>query len=183
MGKVINKQLALSLAVDCKVMRLKNNEALLYFEQKNCKISEPTYIDLKKEIDENPSLTGWIQDQANTGFVIALRDMLKEMQVVSDEVMRMFMLETSKDDYVLIDNTKPFGPENIKINKDKNRYLILKLSGELRELNARKQALQYGSPIIANIKMEMEALKAKASKNPKEEKTTLSLGISDRFKN
>lgn len=184
MPKKINQEFARSLVLDSKIMRLSDAETLVYMKSKNCAIGQAKLTSLKKEIDEDPSLKAWIAQQANVGFVIAQRDMIREIDIISERLMRMYIMETSKADYIPIDDKKPMMTplgaidfHNAKKNPHKNVYLILKIAERLESLNGRKQDLQLGNPIIANVKTEMDKLRRDAAQSPDTGKKDIYAGL------
>lgn len=171
--------LYMKLAADCRTWRLKEDEALVYFRKMTGKprFSPSTLYRVYRQFDSDESVNAWMNEQARIGFVRTHRELIDEIDHIAEPLMRLYIEEANKPSTIPDPkDTNPDQSQRHRIrNPDKNKYLMLKLAAELRELNERKSQLNLGNPIIASIKQKID--QSENTGEPQEDDITS--GISD----
>jgi hypothetical protein len=141
MAKKSNKDAIKQLIQEVELVGMSENEALKYIQVKlgGTTISARYYYQLKQELHADPDRQAWLSYYAKAGFVDHYRTRLKEMQMIQSDLMRMWVIENNKQD---------------KTTRDK--YLITKLSSEIRENNVVLCQLGVSMPFIASMKAMMD---------------------------
>jgi len=136
-----DKQLLYILMIECETYRLSEKESMEYIERKTggeCIISSRHYHRIKKRIRSEAECQDWLNHQARFGFVIEHKKRIDEMEIVQRELMRLLLSETTKDESA------------------QNKDLILKTLSQIESANKRLAELNLGSPVIAEIKNQIE---------------------------
>lgn len=132
--------------IECETYRLSEKESMEYIKKKTggeCITSSRHYHRIKKRIRSEDECQDWLNHQARFGFVIEHKKRIDEMEIVQRELMRLLLSETTKDESA------------------QNKDLILKTLSQIESANKRLAELNLGSPVIAEIKNQMERDNAK----------------------
>lgn len=129
----ISKAVMNSLVSDTITYRLKSDEAVRYIEQvTGIKISVSLLRKKQHEINTDESMNTWLNIHTRIGFVRTHRQLLNEMNMVQQKLLREILLTDDRGE-------------------------IIELSREIRETNRRISELNMGLPVIAQIRQRMES--------------------------
>lgn len=126
-----------NLVIECETYRLGEKESKEHIKTKTdgeCVISSKRYNRIKKRIRSDAECQNWLNYQARIGFVIEHKKRIDEMETVQRVSMRLLLNETTKDE------------------SKQNKHLILKILSQIESANKRLAELNLGSPVIAEIK-------------------------------
>ena len=144
------------LALDCKTFMYKDPETGQKYMEKFLKrdISRRTYFRYLHELDSDPELHLWIEEQAKIGFVKNQRDMIEEVIRMKGLIMEQLQQEISKEDTIEQTISHKDGSESTFLapNPAKNKNYITGLINQLGFYNKRLGELNLGNPIVATIK-------------------------------
>lgn len=141
----------LELVKECMRYNFTNYEAIRYIQVRGYSISDRHYYRMKKYLKSDPSITAWLSEYARVGFALAHRDRIEEIQSLMSKAWRMLAIEENK----------PY--------ESQKKELILKIYGEIRELNKRLTELSLASPIISEIKAQINESRHTISKDDRQE--------------
>lgn len=142
------------LVWDTIIYKMTEQESMTYLHNMNQEMAPAKYYRLKKDVQSDPETKKWLADYISFGFVKSHREDVERIQRLIEPLVRMFVGETSKADYITDPADTREVPEDQRkkiMNPSKNKYLILRLSSRIEELTKTLSVLNFGTPIIAAI--------------------------------
>ena len=145
MGRITEKdhKAIVQLVADCDMYNLSEKEALEYIRQRLGKeISGRTYRRYSKNLNNDESIQKWVHQHIKVGFLTKHKKIIDVVDTIQKDTLRDYMIE----------NSKPY--------EQKNHMRIQKYRDSLRENSKMLQELTLGSPIVAQIKAQLEQYKS-----------------------
>lgn len=135
-----------SLVHETVIYRFQADKAVEYINEKfkPLSIDIETYQKRKKKLIKNDTnISLWLNAYAKIGFALKHKQILEDIE------------------QILTDNWRDYQIENSKPYEEKNKDLCFKYREEIRKNNILLQELSLGSPIIAQIRSQIERYETK----------------------
>lgn len=146
--------------MDCITYRLTDEEAKIYLKNNNIVVNISTVKRWKKKVLKDESLNKYFNHHTRIGFVQNFRKEIHEIEKIQEQLMRLYVEETSKSSTIIDPNDTgdvPIEQKRRIMNKDKDKYLIMKLAQTMLVYNKRHEELSLSTPTIAAIKRKVDA--------------------------
>jgi len=143
MGKVTkrDKDALNQLVLDCSMYNFNERDALVYIKTRFGKgISDRTYRRYKANLENGNISQEWMKNFTRIGFVVTQQQVFEGAKHLLESTMRRLLREENKEE------------------DKQDDYLILKLKEEIRQESKLVSEFSLGTPILSNIKEQMQNL-------------------------
>ena len=159
MSRISQFDKAAPYVMDCISYKLTEREAIQYIKSRGFSVGPATYNRWKKKAVNDESLNKFFTHHARIGFIENFRKEIHEVEKIQEQLMRLYVEETSKTSTIIDpkDTRDVSNEQKLRIkNKDKDKYLIMKLAQTMLDYNKRHEELSLSNPTIAAVKRKID---------------------------